>query len=272
MLVYKFIYLINYWINLLLDYKVIYFINYWKQSRDASSENYRLLQITSVAFSRMFVFVLDSPWRWLRRVETCSRKYYAIIKPTIWLQVQCVVYCTWRGTVLSNAPLCPKYQYFASSQALPDCPSDEINFVHRDQSGSFVEWHWQGKTELLVGKPVTLSLYPSQVSHEVVRKRIRISAVGHQRRNSRSFSHNGEMCRSCSSCWGTSGIILTGQPNHQVSFAYRVIQWRTRKYPFLYTFFYLVSSYLWKKIQCCVTCMYTLLFWQVSLMLHGRAL
>ena len=48
-------------------------------------------------------------------------------------------YCTCGGTVLPNVAQCLNYQYFASSQALPDCPSDEISFVDRDQYGSFVE-------------------------------------------------------------------------------------------------------------------------------------
>jgi hypothetical protein len=56
-----------------------------------------------------------------------------------------------------------------------------IIFCHFPSNGAPVEWNWQGKTEVLGGKPVPVPLCPSQIPHWLTRVRTRASAVGGRR-------------------------------------------------------------------------------------------
>jgi hypothetical protein len=61
-----------------------------------------------------------------------------------------------------------------------------IIFCPFPSSGAPVEWNWQGKTEVLVEKPVPMPLCPPQIPHVLTRDRTRASAVGGRRLTARS--------------------------------------------------------------------------------------
>jgi hypothetical protein len=52
-----------------------------------------------------------------------------------------------------------------------------ISFFIFTSNGAPVEWNWQGKTEVLGGKPVPVPLCPQQTPHGLTRDRTRVSAV-----------------------------------------------------------------------------------------------
>jgi hypothetical protein len=56
-----------------------------------------------------------------------------------------------------------------------------IIFYPFPSNGAPVEWNWQGKTEVLGEKPVTVPLCPPQIPHGLTRDRTWASAVGGRR-------------------------------------------------------------------------------------------
>jgi hypothetical protein len=62
-----------------------------------------------------------------------------------------------------------------------DDDDDYYFFYPFPSNGAPVEWNWQGKTEVLVEKPVPMPLCSPQNPHGLSRDRIRASAVGGRR-------------------------------------------------------------------------------------------
>jgi hypothetical protein len=52
-----------------------------------------------------------------------------------------------------------------------------IIFCPFPNNGAPVEWNWEGKTEVLGGKPVPVPLCPPQIAHGLIRDRTRASAM-----------------------------------------------------------------------------------------------
>jgi hypothetical protein len=62
-----------------------------------------------------------------------------------------------------------------------DEDDDDDYFCPFPSNGAPVEWNWQGKTEVLGEKPVSVPLCPPQIPHGLTRDRTRASAVGGRR-------------------------------------------------------------------------------------------
>jgi hypothetical protein len=166
--------------NCMLLFEICALLGYYAASRGNCLPTFRAVLVPFFLFSTR---TLD-PWRWDRCVvpqmsewvwsiggmiltgetELLGEKHYTGMVVDVWMSME----HWWNDTDRGNWCTGREILYSVGGRCM-------------NEYGALVEWYWQGKTEVLGEKPVTVPLFPPQIWNEVAWDRTRFSAVWDRR-------------------------------------------------------------------------------------------